>query len=155
MWDDIGGKIKGLAKIIALLGIISSIIGGFVFFNIARKMSYSGIYFGIGLATMFIGSLLSWIASWFMYGFGELIEKTSEIEILKNYIINNRENINENISGIIFANISKDINLDEFDAFIQLNESESKNIYKILEKYGRNKMNQYIKNLLKKYKEVI
>ena len=82
-------------------------------------------------------------------------DKLNNIEILKNYIVNNRKNINENISNIIFANISKDINLDEFDAYIQLNESESKIIYKILETNGRIEMNKYIKSLLKKYKKLI
>ena len=81
MWDDIGGKIKGLAKFIAWLGIIVSIIGGIILFIIGGNQSYGGgIYIGIGFATMIFGSLVSWIMAWFMYGFGELIEKTTEIE---------------------------------------------------------------------------
>ena len=101
MWDNIGGKIKGLAKIIALLGIISSIIGGIVFFNIDG----SGMYVGIGFATIFLGSLFSWIASWFMYGFGELIENSESIKYNTSKISDTSRNkpINESFDG----NVSK------------------------------------------------
>ena len=81
MWENIGEKIKVLAKVIAWFGIISSIVGGIVLFYIGGKQHYgAGIYIGMGFATIILGSLFSWIASWFMYGFGELIVKTTEIE---------------------------------------------------------------------------
>jgi hypothetical protein len=81
MWDNIGGKIKVLAKVIAWVGIISSIIGGIILIAIGGNNRYGGgLYIGIGFGTIIVGSLMSWIFSWFMYGFGELIEKTSEIK---------------------------------------------------------------------------
>ena len=40
----------------------------------------SVVPFFIGLLIMFIGSLFSWIGSFFAYGFGELIDKATEIE---------------------------------------------------------------------------
>jgi len=75
MWENIGGKIKGLSKFIAWLGIICSIIGGIVLFIIGRKVYFgSEIYIGAGFGTIIFGSLFSWISAWFIYGFGELIE---------------------------------------------------------------------------------
>ena len=34
---------------------------------------------GVGLVVIIVGCLGSWIGSFFTYGFGELIEKTTEI----------------------------------------------------------------------------
>jgi len=81
MWDNIGGKIKFLAKIIAWVGISFSIIVGFVLIGIGVNYRYGGgLFVGIGFGLIFVGSLVSWVVSWFMFGFGELIEKTTEIE---------------------------------------------------------------------------
>jgi hypothetical protein len=81
MWDNIGGKIKRLSKFSAWLGIIGSIIGGIVLFVMGSRMQYGGgLFFGYGLAVIIFGSLLSWISAWLTYGFGELIEKATEIE---------------------------------------------------------------------------
>ena len=82
MWDNIGGKIKILAKIIAWVGIISSVIGFIIFISFALSDDHYmiGTYLGIGFCILVIGSIISWISSWFMYGFGELIEKATEIE---------------------------------------------------------------------------
>ena len=79
MYNNIGVKIKVLARIIAWIGIIGSIITGW---NLS--VEYSGYYgaedkVAIGLSVFLGGPLLSWISSCFIYGFGELIEKTTEI----------------------------------------------------------------------------
>ena len=97
MWDNISGKIKSLAKFIAWFGIISSIIGGIVLFSIGGNQRYGGgIFIGIGFATIFLGSLFFWISSWFMYGFGELIENT---ESIRNNTSKNNNNSRSSISG--------------------------------------------------------
>ncbi|MDR0325997.1 MAG: zinc ribbon domain-containing protein [Oscillospiraceae bacterium] len=70
MYNNIGAKIKVLAQVIAWLGIISGVIAGAVI------MSES---VGVGFGVMIGGALMSWISSWFMYGFGELIEQTTRI----------------------------------------------------------------------------
>ena len=69
-FENIGGKIKTLAVILTILGVAASIIFGFY------MLSENAI---TGLLIALIGSLVSWISSFFMYGFGELIEKTTEI----------------------------------------------------------------------------
>jgi hypothetical protein len=102
MWDDIGGKIKFLAKVIAWIGILSSIIVGIIFISEGIQLHYC-----IGIIV--IGSLISWISSWFMFGFGELIEKATDIEnntrkgisinSLQNTIVN-KNNTDESIKNI-------------------------------------------------------
>ena len=74
MFDNIGGKIKVLAKIICFGGIILSPIIGIIM--LASGGDISG---GVGLMVIIGGCLGSWIGSFFVYGFGELIEKTTEI----------------------------------------------------------------------------
>mgnify|MGYP007120306613 CR=1 FL=1 len=80
MFNNIGKKIKTLATVITILGISVSVIFGVAV--IAGYMSYfRGFSTGVasGLIVMVVGSLASWISSFLLYGFGELIEKTSEI----------------------------------------------------------------------------
>ena len=73
MFDNIGGKMKSLAVVLFVLGAIGSAISGFVMMSIDEDM----IFFG--LLTIIFGVLTSWIGTWMLYGFGELIEKTTEI----------------------------------------------------------------------------
>ena len=89
MFDNIGGKIKALAKILCWIGIIGSIIGGIVIIRAGNAVSSYSSYYGssasssssgvLGVLTMILGSLLSWIGSFFTYGFGQLIEDTQAI----------------------------------------------------------------------------
>ena len=61
MFRNIGGKIKGLAKVIFIISVIAA---GF----------FAG--FGIFILVAGVGFLVSWIGSFFMYGLGQLIEDT-------------------------------------------------------------------------------
>lgn len=72
MFTNIGRKIKMLAKIICWGGIIASVIWGLVFM-------FDAYSFLAGLIVAAVGALSSWIGSFLLYGFGELIDKTSEI----------------------------------------------------------------------------
>ena len=89
MYANIGEKIKKVAVIVAIIGIICSIVIGIVLI-VQAQGSGSSSYYGrsrgndnilifMGIATMILGSLVSWISSFFAYGFGELIVKTTEI----------------------------------------------------------------------------
>ena len=120
MWDNIGGKIKGVAKFIAWFGIIFSIIIGIILFSIGGNLYYGGIFIGIGLFIMIVGSLISWILSWFMYGFGELIVKTTKIErntrasnIIYDYIVIKAVNlrIEPNLNSFVITSLSEGIKL--------------------------------------------
>lgn len=70
MFENIGSKIKTLAKVICWVGIIISVVVGIIL--LASDSD-------VGLIVMIVGSFVSWIGSFFTYGFGELIEKATEI----------------------------------------------------------------------------
>lgn len=72
MFNDIGGKLKGLAKVTTILGIISSVLSGIV------QMFDQPL---VGILTMVLGSVLFWISSFTIYGLGQLIENTDELVI--------------------------------------------------------------------------
>ena len=74
MYDNIGGKIKGLAKVIFVVETIASIGLGIALMAIFESMVV------IGLVTLLLGPVVAWVSSWFLYGFGELIDKACDIE---------------------------------------------------------------------------
>ena len=67
MFDNIGSKIKGFAKVIAWLGIILSFIIGLL--SIATG----------GILVIVIGSASSWVGSFVLYGFGQLVENSDKL----------------------------------------------------------------------------
>ncbi len=70
MFNNIGGTIKGFAKFLTWAGIIVSIIVGIV---LIKNESDFGIWVILG------GSLVSWMSSWILYAFGELVENSTII----------------------------------------------------------------------------
>ncbi len=74
MYNDIGKKIKGLATVICVITAILFVVAGIIF------MVLGDIFVFVGLLIMVAGALFSWISSWLLYGFGELIDKTCDIE---------------------------------------------------------------------------
>ncbi len=82
MFTNIGGKIMGLAKFIAWVGIILSIIYGVLAIVATSQISsFSGGSINIGgygvlggILTMIIGGIISWLSSLVLYGFGQLVE---------------------------------------------------------------------------------
>ena len=85
MYSNIGAKIKGLAIatfiVEAILAVLSGLISALVGF-ISLLDWYNEEYFLmilLGLLTVVIGPIFAWISSWILYGFGELISKTTEI----------------------------------------------------------------------------
>ena len=82
MFSNIGKKIKVLAEVLALIGIVVSIIWGFsiIITNSDSSTKFNNDYFLPGIKIIVIGSLLSWIGSFALYGFGALIESVQHIE---------------------------------------------------------------------------
>ena len=74
MYDNIGGKIKGLAKATFIVEAIATVITG-----IGLMASDDYIMIPVGLLVMVIGPVVAWVSSWSLYGFGELIDKTCDI----------------------------------------------------------------------------
>ena len=75
MFDNIGKKIKGLAVALFTIEAIGAFIAGIVF--ITDSDDENAV---VGLLVMVGGILISWISSWFLYGFGEIIDKLQDIE---------------------------------------------------------------------------
>lgn len=71
MFENIGKKIKVLAKVIFFIEAISAIIAGFVLCMEEDEML---------IIISFVGPIVAWISSWLLYGFGELIDKVCDIE---------------------------------------------------------------------------
>ena len=98
MFENVSEKIKSVAYATAILGILTSVIGGLFLLSDDDTML-------IGLIVAGLGSLFSWIIAIFIYGFGELLEKVCVIE----------ENTRNNRNDIIDENpqIADEDNTDE------------------------------------------
>jgi len=77
MFKNIGGKIKTFAKVVAWIGIIASVIVGLVFGMEDEDM----IIYGLLIAGL--GAFLSWVSSFIVYGFGQIVENTDKLVALK------------------------------------------------------------------------
>lgn len=73
MFDNIGGKIKTLAVILCVLGIIASFAGAVALW--AQSSRYNDTILE-GVAILVAGCIGSWVGSFFIYGFGQLIENS-------------------------------------------------------------------------------
>ena len=72
-YDNIGGKIKGWAKWIFAIEAIAAVISGFVLMAQDEDMIL------IGLLVVVFGSIVAWVSSWLLYGYGQLIENSDII----------------------------------------------------------------------------
>lgn len=77
MFNNIGSKIKAVAKFICYAGISLSVIGGLIMWVVG--VIYEQNFFVNGLVIMTVGFMCSWLGSLATYGFGELIENTAVI----------------------------------------------------------------------------
>ncbi len=80
MFKNIGSKIQTLAEIICAFGIVGSIFAGIA-------LGAESESFFIFLVIGGLGALASWIGSFFLYGFGQLITSTEQIAENTNLII--------------------------------------------------------------------
>jgi len=90
MFTNIGGKIKILAKTLCAIGIIFSVFfAAFLGFSARAFLSslpgaqpQTTALFGIvvAIATVLFGGLFSWISSFVLFGYGELIDEVTRIE---------------------------------------------------------------------------
>lgn len=73
MFTNIGKKIKTWASVLCWLGIVCSVILGIAQCVVSKDMIVTGILTIIG------GALASWIGSFMVYGFGELVDNSQAI----------------------------------------------------------------------------
>ncbi len=75
LYQDVGMKIKKLALWIFIVEMIFSVVSGML-------LCFTGgeFEFFIGLGVIVGGALTAYVSSWFLYGFGEIIDKLTDIE---------------------------------------------------------------------------
>ena len=73
MFTNIGKKIKVLAIVLTVIGILAYVIIGVIIIANSRHNDELVV---IGIAIMIIGSLMSWLSSFILYGFGQLIDNS-------------------------------------------------------------------------------
>lgn len=74
MFENVGSKIKGLASFFCWGGIIASVVGGIWLIALLDED-----FILPGLLIIALGSLLSWVSSFVLYGFGELVSNSAII----------------------------------------------------------------------------
>lgn len=82
MFDNIGSKIKGFAKLVCLVGVMASIIAMISFWITgggASGISGGFSIFIFGLLTGALGCLAAWVGALLTYGFGQLLEDSEAI----------------------------------------------------------------------------
>ena len=72
MYDNIGEKIKGLARATFIVEAFASVITGIVLWVDTEEWWCALI--------LFCGPIVAWVSSWLLYGFGEIIDKLCDIE---------------------------------------------------------------------------
>ena len=72
MYENVGRKIKGVAKVFFWFGIIVSIVGAIICFVYDAAIS--------GFVLLIFGPVSSWIGSLIPYGFGEIVERVTNID---------------------------------------------------------------------------
>lgn len=78
MFDNIGDKIKTSAMILCFIGIGVAVVLGIIMFSES---------FWLGIGTILIGTVASWLGAICLYGFGELIEETTRNRMLNEAIL--------------------------------------------------------------------
>lgn len=78
LFENIGEKIKALAKVVFVIGILISVIGGLVS-SIALGSVMHGFAILVFFGSVVVGVIAAYISSMFLYGFGELISNSKKL----------------------------------------------------------------------------
>jgi DNA-directed RNA polymerase subunit M/transcription elongation factor TFIIS len=117
MYDNIGGKIKGLAKASFIVAAIAEVITGIALMATDEDLI---LY---GSLVLIVGPIIAWVSSWLLYGFGQLVENSDIIaaeynrknEKHEKVIAKNNERKQEQRKKAIKATIvNPEISEDEF-----------------------------------------
>ena len=117
MYDNIGGKIKGFAKVSFIVAAIAEVITGIAL------MATDVDLILYGLLILIVGPIIAWVSSWLLYGFGQLIENSDIIaaeynrknEKHEKIVAKNNERKQEQRKKAIKATIANpEISEDEF-----------------------------------------
>lgn len=87
MFNNIGGKIKGVAQFITLIGIIVSVIIFLIIVSSGNDQSFI-----LGFVILIVGCIGSWLSSLLLYGFGQLVENSDILVEKRNPKLSSNEN---------------------------------------------------------------
>ena len=82
MYKGIGGKIKTLAGVITCIGILLSIVSGVVLMTKGYAL--------VGVLVMLAGFLFSWISTFILYGFGQMVENSDKLVAIEKMKLDSR-----------------------------------------------------------------
>lgn len=119
MFDNIGGKIKGLAVATTIIGMVLSIIYGIFMMAVGEEMAFAG------LLVAGLGCLCSWLSSFTMYALGQMVDNTDTIAYNSNRIVEQQRIIRERVDNIE-NRIARGISVHDDKLRTQLDEAESK-----------------------------
>lgn len=74
MFDNIGEKLKTLARVLFWVELCAFIISGLIIFADVGELDWGSFL------CLFVGPIAAWVGNFAMYGFGELIDKVGKIE---------------------------------------------------------------------------
>lgn len=90
MYDNIGNKIKTLAKWMFIVEAIGAIITGISLIATDDDLIL------LGLLIILCGPIVAWVSSWFVYGYGQLIQNSDIIaDEYKRKNISNQQIVNK------------------------------------------------------------
>lgn len=104
MYNNIGGKIKGLSIAFAVMEAALAAIIGCIMIITDDDMAIAGIIIIV------VGCIVAWISSWLLYGFGELIENTRSIAVNSRNIRKIIEDKNTAVTNYSSENITPNTN---------------------------------------------
>ena len=104
MFDNIGKKFKRMAKVHSLLYIIYNIVLGFILFTV-EELAF------LGLVLILVGIFGTPIVAFFLYGFGEIIDRITEISL----------NVRNNVTEAVIINVDEKTKLDRVSDFMYFN----------------------------------
>ena len=159
MFDNISDKMKSAATALAILGIIGSIIIGTFMIAEAKDSYYPSATEVLGgLLVMIVGSLSSWVSSFILYGFGQLIENTDVIS--SKYVVNTPDKAQSSSNDpVSFANSNdtkSSANLDPCIGTCELCDKENVKVArcKIVDSMGRRYYYYLCADCMKEYNAV-
>ena len=80
MFENVGGKIKSLAEILLIFGMVLIVLGSaiYVFWSVAFQYADVLESLLLGLLFSIVGCFCCWILMLLMYGFGQLVENSDK-----------------------------------------------------------------------------
>ena len=82
-FDDIGKKIKAIAKWSCWITIVLLWISAAIFFRVCLSSRYLNDMFWIPMVTAAFGPFVVWITFWPLYAFGELVDNSTNLKAQK------------------------------------------------------------------------